>query len=365
MKHYLTVAGIIIAIIVAGILATREKTRDTNVTKERTKVGFVLNGTKDDRSWGQAHFEGMEKTAEELNLEVLYRENIPEDERSVVVMEDLVKAGAEIVIANSFSFGEHELKVAEKHPQVKFFHATGVKKGPNLSTYFGRIYQMRYLSGIVAGLQTKTNEIGYVAAFGIPEVVRGINAFALGVHKVNPDAKVFVRWTNSWISDSLTGDAMYRLMENHKIDVISNHADSKRAYEIADSNGIWIVGYNYDNAGLYPKHFLTAPVWNWEKFYTARILEVLKNKFVSQSYWEGAESEVVSLAPLTENVDPRARDIVEAEWARLRNGEFDVFYGPIEDNEGRVRVEEGESMTDSDMLNDFNWFVKGVIVDER
>ena len=199
MKKLGMIAGVILLIIILGIFGISTAEQNTEVTVKQTKVGLVLNGSSSDNSWGQSHYEGLQECSDHLNLEILCRENVPEDESSKDVMEELIRQGCEIIICDSFGYGEWEIQVAEAYPEIFFFHATGVEERKNLATYFGRIYQMRYLSGIVAGLQTETDEIGYVAAFPISEVNRGINAFTLGVQAVNPDAVVHVIFTDSWI----------------------------------------------------------------------------------------------------------------------------------------------------------------------
>ena len=364
MKKIMTTILIFVWIIVAGIFLIRINKQETDVTKTKTKVGFILNGKVNDHSWGESHYNGMEISARELNLNVVYKEDVPEDENCIEVIEELIAYGCKIIICNSFGYGEWELQCAKEHPEVYFFHATGVEEAGNLSTYFGRIYQMRYLSGIVAGMQTKTNEIGYVAAFPIAEVNRGINAFTLGVRRVNPDAKVYVKWSNSWTGEEENERATKELIEAHRIDVLTMHSDAMTPLEIAEKNGIWMIGYNVDNSERFPDTFLTAPVWNWEKFYEPRILECLQGKFQGIHYWEGVETGIVNLAALTENVKPGIEEKVEEERSRLMSGTFDVFYGPITDNEGNVRVKAGQSMTDDSMLNDFFWYVEGVIIDE-
>jgi basic membrane protein A len=366
MKLVYIVPSLILAVIIAGLLTFNVKKKNTDITREKTKVAMIMNGSIDDHSWGQSHYEGMRKTAKELNLDVMFRETIPADRTSEEVMEGLIAAGAKIIVANSFQLGPYVQNVAVKHQDVKFFHASGLGYSKNMSTYFGRIYQMRYLSGIVAGMQTKSGNIGYVAAFDIPEVIRGINAFTLGVKKVNPNANVIVRWTKSWNEDKACARATRALWAHHdSIDVLTLHTDSQEPLRIADSLGLWLVGYNLDNAEMYPEHFLTAPIWRWENFYTPHILDVLKKKFVGRNYWSGANSGVVDLAPLTNHVAPETIDLVNSERKKIQNGSFDVFYGPIEDDSGTIRINEGESMSDSDMLNNFNWFVKGVIIDEE
>lgn len=361
MKKILVIASAIIGIIIIGIITISVREIDVEVTRNKTKVGFILNGTIDDHSWGQSHYEGMEQCADSLNLEVCYRENVPADEQCKEYIQELIDEGCEIIICNSFGFGEYELEMAQEYRDIYFFHATGVEEAVNLVTYFGRIYQMRYLCGIVAGLQTETNEIGYVAAYPISEVNRGINAFALGVREVNPDAHVYVEWTQSWTGDAEAEEAAKKLFDSHNIDVITIHTDTNRALEIAEERGVWCIGYNMDNYELYPNTFLTAPIFEWENFYEPHILECLQGKFIGKHYWDGAETGIVSLAPLSRNVKPGIQKEVEAAKQKFLSGTFDVFYGPITDADGNVRVREMECMTDAEMLNAFDWYVEGVV----
>lgn len=362
MKKILAVAGGIVIIIIIGIVLITVRETDLEVTREKTKVGLILNGTIDDHSWGQAHYEGMMQCAERLNLEIYYQENVPDNEQCKEYIEELIDQGCKIIVCNSFGFGEYALEMAALHRDIYFFHATGVQESDNLATYFGRIYQMRYLSGIVAGLQTETGEIGYVAAYPIPEVNRGINAFTLGVRQVNPDAHVYVEWTQSWTGDEEAEEATEKLLDEHAIDVITIHTDTNRTLEIAEERGVWCIGYNMDNIDLYPNTFLTAPVFEWENFYEPHILECLQGKFAGKHYWDGAETGIVSLAPLSRNVKPGIQNEVDAEARKFMSGTFDVFYGPITDTDGHVRVREMECMTDTEMLNAFDWYVEGVIV---
>ena len=365
MRKILAIAAGIMIIIMVGIILISVRETNPEVTRNKTKVGFILNGTVDDHSWGQAHYEGMELCADSLNLEVYYRENVPADEQCKEYIEELIGEGCEIIICNSFGFGEYALEMAKAHRDIYFFHATGVEETDNLATYFGRIYQMRYLSGIVAGLQTETDEIGYVAAFPISEVNRGINAFTLGVKEVNPDAHVYVEWTQSWTGDAEAEAATEKLLGEHNIDVLTIHTDTNRTLEIAEERGIWCIGYNMDNYELYPDTFLTAPVFEWENFYEPHILECLQGKFVSKHYWDGADTGIVSLAPLSRNVKPGIQKAVETASQKFLSGTYDVFYGPVADTDENVRIREMESMTDNEMLNAFDWYVDGVVTDDE
>ncbi len=364
MKKIVCVIAGVLLVIIAGIFLINGKKENTDVTKEKTKVGFLLIGSCDDNSYNQSHYEGMEKTAKKLNLEVTYKENVPTDEECKKTIEGLIEDGCEIIICNSYDFGAWALQAAKENPEIYFYHATGVEQSKNLATYFARIYQIRYLSGIVAGLQTETDEIGYVAAMPISEVNRGINAFTLGVRSVNKNATVHVAWSDSWTEDAKAEEAARRLISEYNIDVITMHTDSNKVLDVAEENGVWSIGYNVDNYELYPKTFLTAPVWQWENYYEPHILKCLQGKFKGEHYWEGTSTGVVGLAPLTSNVKEGIAEKVKQEQQRLETGTFDVFYGPIRDNTGQVRVEEGENLSDDTMLNRFDWYVEGVIVHE-
>lgn len=364
MKKIFVIVGIFVIAIVLGTLWINTYEQNTEVTKDATVVGVLLNGSVDDKSWSQSHYEGLTYTAKELNLEIIYVENIKE-ENAFMYIEDLISKGCKIIIANSFGFGEAVEASAKRHPEIYFLHATGVGAEKNLATYFGRMYQIRYLCGVVAGMQTQTNEIGYVAAFPISEVNRGINAFALGVRSVNPDATVYVSWIDSWTDNAATEAATRKLVEKYNIDVLAMHTDSVVPLEIAEEEGIWSIGYNVDNSEDYPNTYLTAAVWDWENFYTPTILRCLQGKFEAKHYWEGVNTGIVSLAPFTDLVDYETRKVVEARLEQLSSSTFDVFYGPIRDNTGWIRIAEEESMTDNSMLNEFDWYVEGVIIDEN
>lgn len=364
MKKLIIIAGIIVVVIVIGIFAIKGYDNSKSGDYSDVTVGLVLNGSASDKSWSQSHYEGMVKTSEKLGINLIYRENVA-DADIVTVAEELINEGSSIIICNSFGYGEYLGAVAEKHPDVFFFHASGVKNADNITTFFGRMYQIRYLSGIAAGLQTETNEIGYVAAFPISEVNRGINAFALGVRSVNPDAKVYVSWTNSWVDDAASEAAAQKLIDTHDIDVLAMHVDSTKPLEVADKNGVMSIGYNYDNSETYPDSYLTSAVWNWESFYTPHITQCLQGNFEGKNYWDGVDTGIVLLAPLGKNAKDGISAKIEAERERLNSGTFDVFYGPVLDSVGAVRVDDGESMTDDAMLNSFDWYVEGVIANEE
>ena len=348
---------------VAGILLIQDEQTETDITANTTRVGLILNGSHADHNYVQSHFEALQSLQQELNLQIIYRENIPNNCYNVI-KELIQKEGCEIIIAISFGFGDDMKRAAAEFPQVYFLHASGTGKGTNLSSFFGRMYQARYLAGIVAGMETTTGELGYVAAFPIPEVIRGINAFALGARSVRPDAKVYVRYCNSWTSDEPAAEACEKLLDAHPIDMVILHTDSIAPHRITESRGVKSIGCNKNNRDLFTNTYLTASEWNWQVYYRQQILDCLRGKFHGKHTWMGMEDGIIKLADFSNLVKEETKDAVDVANFRLTSREFDVFYGPIRDNQGNIRVEAGESLSDDALLNTFNWYVEGVSVEQ-
>ena len=362
MRRGVIVAFLILAAAIAGILQIKDSEPDTDVTAKTTKVGVLLRGTCLDRTYGQAHFEALESLRGELNLEMVYREGVPaECYRDIV---DLIHdEGYRIIVGTAYDYSTDMELAAESYPDVCFLLAGGTAHRNNLSSFFGRMYQARYLSGIAAGRATKSGHLGYVAAFPVPEVIRGINAFALGVRSVRPDAIVHVRFCGSWTEDVPAGEACMDLLDRFPIDVVTLHTNSLQPLREADRRGVWSIGYNLDNADAFPDTYLTACVWKWEPYYKKEILSCLQGKFHGSHAWVNMEDGIVALSTPTGHVSLDTRAEIEEAKEKLRSRTFDVFYGPIADNRGRVRVEAGESMSDDEMMKSFDWYVEGVRIE--
>ena len=362
MKKIVLVVFLIFAAAIAGILLSSYDLSSLNTDDNPTKVGLLLSGSRSDCSYNQAHYEALESLQDDLNLEIVCREDVKADCSREIA--SLIEEGCKIIVGVSFEFGEAMEKAAREHPEIYFLHATGNGHSSNLSSFFGRMYQARSLSGMVAGMRTETGAIGYVAAFPIPEVVRGINAFALGARSVRPDAHVYVRYCDSWTADAPAGKAFLDLLDRHPIDVISLHTDSLQPYKEAEERGVWSVGYNMDNASLFPKTYLIACIWKWDVYYRQEIARCLQGNFHGRHVWMEWEDGIVALSDFTRNVKEGTQPVVRVANEKLRSREFDVFYGPILDNMGNLRVEAGESMSDDEMQNSFDWYVEGVTVEQ-
>lgn len=349
---------LVASMLFAGCAKEEAAASEEPAAEEALKVGFVYVGPIGDGGWTYAHNEGRLYLEEQLGVETLYTESVPEGPEVEKVMKDMIDQGATVIFATSFGFMDYVEKVAAEYPDVTFLHCSGYKSAENMNNYFGRIYQARYLSGIVAGLKTETDMIGYVAAFEIPEVIRGINAFTLGVQSVNPDAKVAVRWTHTWYDPATEKEAAKALLDEGA-DVIAQHQDTAGPQQAAEERGAFSIGYNTDMKAMAPKAYMTAPIWNWGPYYVSQVEKVMNGEWTNEGYWGGLEDDIVQLAELTENAPAEAAAIVDEMTAKIVDGTFKVFEGPIYDQEGTLMVEEGSAMSDGDMLS-MGWFVKGV-----
>lgn len=321
------------------------------------KVGFVYIGDATDQGFSNSHEDARLELEEKTGVETMFLENVPDTTTdSEKAFRDLIDQGCNVLVGCSFGYGDAMAKIAAEYPDLYFFHATGYQSGDNFVNYMGRIYKMRYEAGIAAGLKTESNKIGYVAAFDIPEVVRGINAFALGVRSVNPDATVEVKWTGSWGDPALETTAATELI-NGGCDVLTYHQDTVAVQSTAEKNNVFVVGYHYPTPDVAPNSYLTAAVWNWSPYYVDQIEKLIAGTWTAENYWG---EDVVALDTLSSLCAEGTQEAIDEAHAKMAGGDWDVFYGPINDQDGNVKVAEGSSMTDEEMLS-FNWFVEGVI----
>lgn len=339
------------------------------VSKEDLKVGLVLIGSRDDGFSG-AHYRGMEEMKQQLGLnddQVLYKFEVNDSDPAATesAMRELVDVGCQIVFGNSWGYMNSMEDLAEEYPEVIFSHCSGYKNnGANFNNYFGRIYQGRYLSGIAAGLKTTTNKIGYVAAWADnAEVNGGINAFALGVQSVKPEAEVYVKFISSWYDPTLEKQAAVALLALD-CDVIAQHVDTAMPQIAAEEAGKFGVGYNADMTVNAPKAHLTAPIWNWGSIYIDQVQKVIDGTWTAENYFWGIKEGLVDISPLSANVAEGTAEKIEEARTKMLSGEWDVFTGPIYSNTDELVVKEGEVLSDADITSGLmtNLLVKGVSV---
>jgi len=326
------------------------------------KVGVIYVSSPGDMGYSYMHDQGT-KAAEAYfgdKIEVIRRDSVPENDASARAMEQLVDAGCKIIFANSYNYQDYMLQVAKENPNVYFEHCSGYLSNDNMSNYFGRMYQMRYLSGMIAAKMSPTGKLGYVGAFNTPEVVRGINAFALGARAVNPRAPVTVVWTNTWYDPSLERQGAIALLDQGA-DVIAQHQDTTEPAKAAIERGKYAIGYNADFRTIVGSDsVLVSPMWNWGNYMIPAIESAMNGTWKQQSYWGGLEDDMIRLSPISPLVPKDFQDQVLAKKAEIANNTWDVFWGELKDNTGVVRQRSGEKMTDEKMLT-MDWFVEGVI----
>ncbi|NJB68851.1 basic membrane protein A [Desulfobaculum xiamenense] len=323
------------------------------------KVGFVYVSPIGDAGYSYAHDLGRQAIAEMPGVSTSFVESVAEGADAERVILNMARKGYDIIFATSFGYMDPSLKVSKKFPNVNFMHCSGYKTSTNMSAYFGRMYQARFLAGMVAGSMTKSNKLGYVGAFPIPEVIRGINAFALGAQSVNPNVEVRVVWSKTWYDPATEKEAAKSLLDVG-CDVIAQHQDSPAPQEAAQERGVYSVGYNSDMSQFAPNSHLTAAVWNWAPFYTDVVNKVKSGEWKHGNYWVGMDKGIVGLAPYGKMVPENVRNTVDARKAEIISGAYQVFSGPVFDQEGKERVAAGKHATDEELLG-MTWFVKGVI----
>ncbi|PWE32099.1 BMP family ABC transporter substrate-binding protein [Maritimibacter sp. 55A14] len=324
------------------------------------KVGFVYVGPIGDFGWSYQHDQGRLAVEEEFgdNVETVYQESVPEGADAERVLTQMALSGTDLIFTTSFGYMDPTLNVAKKFPNVKFEHATGYKRAPNVSTYSGRFYEGRTVLGHIAGHMTKTNKIGYIASFPIPEVVRGINAAYLAAKAVNPDVKFSVVWVSTWFDPAKEADAANALIDQGA-DVLMQHTDSPAAMTIAEDKGIYAFGQASDMERFGPNAQLTAIVDNWNPYYIERVHAVLEGTWESQDSWHGLAEGMTQMAPLSDAIPDDVKASTQEIIDKLASGEMHSFEGPINRQDGSAWLAEGERAEDGTLLG-MDFYVEGI-----
>ncbi|MFT5113147.1 MAG: basic membrane protein A [Parasphingorhabdus sp.] len=324
-----------------------------------TKVGFVYVGPTGDHGWTYEHDQARKAVEAEFGdkVKTTFVESVAEGADSERVIRKLA-ATHDLIFTTSFGYMNPTVKVAKQFPKIKFEHATGYKRGDNVTTYSARFYEGRAVIGTIAGHMSKSGVVGYIASFPIPEVVRGINAFTLAMRKVNPEATVKVVWVNSWFDPGKEGDAAKALIDQGA-DIITQHTDSPAPLQVAEQRGVWGFGQASDMKAFAPKAQLTSIIDDWAPYYIARVKAVMDGTWKSEDTWDGIKEGMVGFADYGDAVPADVRKAAEMVKDGIVNGTMHAFQGPINDQSGKQVVAEGESLSDGDLLG-MNWYVEGV-----
>lgn len=344
---------------------TTSKT-SSQATVTKLKVGVLYISPKTDGGWSEAQAKGFSEALAKIGsdkIELSELESIDDTDaaKTEAAIRQLAAGGCKIIFATSFGYMDTVERLSKEFTDIKFEHCSGTKSNTtNLDNYFGQIEQPRYLTGIMAGMATKTNKIGYVAAQPFPEVIRGLNAFTMGVRSVNPTAQVYVEWTMSWFNPDKEKENAIALI-NKGCDVMAQHQDSSAALVAAEEKGLAGIGYDNPMGKFAPKGYLSAPIFNWGPYYEKKINEMLNNTWKVEQTWGGMKDNMVAIDTMSANVTADTKAKVEtAKTTLLEKGNDFIFTGPIKDNTGKEVVAAGKTLTKTEQYS-MTWLVEGVV----
>ncbi len=325
------------------------------------KAAWIYVGPTADHGWTQAHDEGRKYVEQQLGstVQTTFKENVPEGPQVATVVEDLIRDGNKIIFGTSFGFQDAMYAEAQKHPDVKFEQATGTKTATNMGEYFGAAEDADYLTGMALGAASKKGKIGFVAPFPIPEVIREINAIALGAQTTHPGATVQVVWTNTWFDPTKEKQAAESLLARG-VDAIGQGQDSPATGDAAKAKGIPWSGYDSDQSSYAPDVWLTGTVYHWGPYYARQVKAARDGTWKSDNYYGSIADGMIGLAPFGKSVPASVQTQINNKMDALKNGSFYEFAGPLKDQSGAVHVPAGKKLTVNELYG-MDWFVQGVI----
>ena len=340
--------------------AVQAQTPSPTQKSEPIKAGFVYVSPVTEAGWTKQHDEGRKAVEKALGNQVktTFVADVPEGADAERVIRDLAQQGHQIIFTPSFGYMEPTLKVAKDFPNVKFESVTGFKTAPNVAASNARYYEGRYLAGIAAGRMTQSHVAGYVAGFPIPEVLQGINAFTLGMRSVNPKAIVKVIWLNAWFDPPKEREAAMALF-NQEVDVIAFHTGSTAVMAAAQERGKMAVAYHSDMRKIGPDAQIIAVTHQWGDYYTARVKAAMQGTWKSGTVWGGVKDGMIRVGDFGPKVPKPVQDEILVKQKALGTGKLMPFAGPITDNEGKLVLSAGQSLSDAQILN-MNYLVQGV-----
>lgn len=344
----------------------------SGIAKDKIKVGVIhLSDPAEGSGYTYTHDIGIQGMQQNLGLsdsQIIRKNNISDTDEAATrkAIQECIDADCNIIFTTSWGYMQTTADMAEEYPDVYFSHGTGyMSNGKNFNNYFGRIYQARYLSGIAAGLNTKTNKIGYVAAMGLDnsEVTGGIDAFALGIYSVNPDAEVYVKVTNSWYDPKAEEEAAKTLL-NMNCDVIAQHCDTVYPQTLAQEKGVYSIGYNSDMSKEAPEACICSVIWNWSAYYTSAVQSIIDGTWDGSNYYGGMNENLVSITPIADFAADTTQEKVNVAKQQILSGKNGVFDGVIETNTGATVGTAGKTLDDAVITGGINWYFKTVNVIE-
>jgi simple sugar transport system substrate-binding protein len=328
---------------------------------EPLKIAFVYVGPIGDGGWTYQHDLGRLALEKALGprIKTSYVESVAEGADAERVIRRLAASGNSLIFTTSFGYMEPTLKVAKQFPKVRFEHATGYKRAPNVSAYEVRFYEGAYMLGVIAGSMTKSNTLGFIGSHPIPEVIRNINAFTLGARSVNPKVQTKVIWVDTWYDPGKERQAAETLIAQGA-DVLSQNTDSPAAVQVAQEKGKYAFGWDSDMEKYGPQAHLTANTQDWSLYYIDVAKKALAGSWTGNrmTRW-GLKEKAIVLSKLNPVVPAAVARLFEEKKRAIADGALVLFSGPLKDNAGALKVPAGKAMT-VDELTAFNWYVEGV-----
>ena len=330
------------------------------LAEDKVKVGFIFLGPIGDYGWTWAHNKGREAIDAELGdkVETIYVENVAEDASAIPVLRDLAQQGCKLIFTTTYGYMDQTLQVAGEFPDVKFEHCTGFKRADNVSTYNSKFHEGRAVLGTIAGKMSTSGVLGYLGSYKVPEVVLGVNAFALAAQKQNPAATVKLVLIDSWFDPPKEAAATETLI-NLGCDIVTTHTDSPGPLQILEQKGLHGFGQGADMSAFAPNAHLTAIEDIWGPYYVERAKAIVEGTWSSTDTWDGMKEGTVVIAPYSKDVPADVVALADGVQAGYKDGSYDIFTGPSYDHDGNLKVKEGEVMGLGDLAT-IDWFVKGV-----
>lgn len=344
----------------------------SGIPKDEIKVGVLhLSDPAEGSGYSYTHDLGIQGMQANLGLssdQIIRKINVDDSDADATrtAIQECIDEGCNIIFTTSWGYMDVTEEMASEYPDIYFCHGTGYKSnGKNFTNYFGRIYQARYLSGIVAGMNTSSNKIGYVAAqdSSNSEVTGGIDAFAIGVASVNPDATIYVKVTNSWYDPDAEKAASETLL-SMGCDVMAQHCDTAYPQTMAQDAGVYGIGYNSDMQKETPDSCLTSVIWNWSAYYTYAVQSVIDGTWDGQNYYGGMADGLVGITSLADFCAEGTQEKVDEAKAGILSGSFNVFDGKLETNTGETIGSDGSTLDDATITGGINWYYKNVSIVE-